>query len=200
MKKYLLCLFFAIKCCTLLGSTSFTDSLNDESFRISFLKVNPSFDEANKAHLLISHNKSQNNFNIRFVVPNYCYRYMTTINDYFVIKTAKGDYKFNNMVNAVPLNSDKIFHVMVIGQYIFETTLTTDNFKEIFSQDIKKIEFNFMPNDSIRVGVEKLAKAKKLDELEKHMISLAKRRIEVTIKEPNQQEADRIKVLIKNRF
>lgn len=200
MKKYLLFLFFGLKCCTLLGNTSLTDSLNDESFRISFLKVNPSFDEANKAHLLISHNKSQNNFNIRFVVPNYCYRYMTTINDYFVIKTVKGDYKFNNIVNAVPVNSDKIFHVMVIGQYIFETTLTIDDFKEIFSQDIKKIEFYFMPNDSIRVGVEKLVKAKKLDELEKHMILLAKRRIEVTIKEPNQQEADRIKVFIKNRF
>lgn len=114
------------------GKVSKTDTGLYKQFTISFHKVTPSFEEANKAKLIAKYLDSAQLFNLRFVVPNYCYRYQTTPNDYFTIHTEKQSYRFANTIRALPENNDKLFYVMVIGEYVFETNIKSDALKEIF--------------------------------------------------------------------
>ena len=200
MKAYVLIICAVFLCNLAFGKVSKTDTGLYKQFTIIFHKVTPSFEEANKAKLIIQYIDSNKLFNIKFIVPNYCYRYKTTLNDYFIIQTKKGSYRFDNQVNSLPENNNQIFYVMVIGKYIFETNIKSDALKEILSNSIQKVEFNFMPNASIEEGVKKIRINDKLDELEKHMISLSKRKIKVTIKDPEKNQLDFIKSFVEPAF
>lgn len=200
MKAYVLIICAVFLCNLAFGKVSKTDTGLYKQFTISFHKVTPSFEEANKAKLIAKYLDSAQLFNLRFVVPNYCYRYQTTPNDYFTIHTEKQSYRFANTIRALPENNDKLFYVMVIGKYIFETNIKSDALKEILSNSIQKVEFNFLPNNNIEEGVQKIRKNDKLDELEKHMISLSKRTIKVTIKDPEKNQLDFIKSFVEPAF
>lgn len=132
MKAYVLIICAVFLCNLAFGKVSKTDTGLYKQFTIIFHKVTPSFEEANKAKLIIQYIDSNKLFNIKFIVPNYCYRYKTTLNDYFIIQTKKGSYRFDNQVNSLPENNNQIFYVMVIGKYIFETNIKSDALKEIF--------------------------------------------------------------------
>jgi hypothetical protein len=203
MKQNLILLFLIFSYCVSFSNETKIDTLVNKKREIFFNKVTPSFEEANKAKLIIQHIDSSKLFNIRFVVPNYCYRYKTTLNDYFIIKTKKGSYRFDNQKILLPENNDQIFYVrdvMVIGKYIFEANVKSDLLMEILSDSILKVEFNFMPNANIEEGVKKIRNNDTLDRLEKHMISLSKRTIKVTIKEPEKDKLNLIKSFIETAF
>lgn len=166
------------------------------NFEIIFNTVKPSFEEANKAIMKLNYIDSLKVFNIKFIVPNYCYRYMTTLNDYFIIQTKNKSYRFYNSINSLPDNNHKIFDVMVIGEYVFETKISSDFLKNILDESFRKIEFIFSPNNKIEEGIQKIKKNERLDGLEKHMISLSKRSIKITIKYPDIIQLSNLKKMI----
>lgn len=200
MKQYIILIFLIFSFSVSFSKETKIDTILNKKYEVTFNKVTPSFEEANKAKLIIQYIDSNKLFNIKFIVPNYCYRYKTTLNDYFIIQTKKGSYRFDNQVTSLPENNNQIFDVMVIGKYIFETNIKSDALKEILSNSIQKVEFNFMPNASIEEGVKKIRINDKLDELEKHMISLSKRKIKITIKEPEKDTLNLIKSFIESAF
>lgn len=200
MKQYIILIFLIFSYSVSFSKDTKIDTILNKKLEVNFNKVTPSFEEANKAKLIIQYIDSSKLFNIRFVVPNYCYRHKTTLDDYFIIQTKKGSYRFDNQVNSLPENNNQIFYVMVIGKYIFETNIKSDALKQILSNSIQKVEFNFMPNNNIEEGVQKIRKSDKLDELEKHMISLSKRTIKITIKEPEKNQLDFIKSFVDTFF
>lgn len=121
---------------------------------------------------------------------------MTTLNDYFIIQTKNKSYRFYNSINSLPDNNHKIFDVMVIGEYVFETKISSDFLKNILDESFRKIEFIFSPNNKIEEGIQKIKKNERLDGLEKHMISLSKRSIKITIKYPDIIQLSNLKKMI----
>jgi hypothetical protein len=185
MKQPVFLLIFFLSCHALFGRELSVDTLPGKEIELGFAKTRPIFEDSNKARLIIKPIENTQSCRVQFIVPGYIYRHSTSLNDYFIIRTKKKSYQFTNQVNSPPINNDQIFHVIVSGLYVFETDINRAILKEIVNDQIKKVEFFFMPNSQVKDGVEKINKGQKLDRLDKHIIALAKKKIKVTIKETN---------------
>jgi hypothetical protein len=165
MKYYLPIIFLLFS--SNLKSQKKTSKFYDNTFKekkLLFLKVKPTFQPIDTVFLTLSTTTNGDSILLEYKVPSYWYRYKTTLNDYFILKSKASEYKFFNEIETINQGN----------YYVFTSRIQKNTFLSISNDKIKFLKFYFTPNDEIEKRIREINKDKKINELDRHQIRLAK--------------------------
>lgn len=170
-------------------STNALNSISD-TLRVTFNKVQPSFDNWSTAELKICAETNSDKILLNFDVPNFNERFKTTLNDYCIIETDKKQYKLINQKESVSKKGSL--------NYTFSFVITKTSLTEIVDSDLKKITFYFVPNEQFVKT--QLAENNFMEEsLKRYLGRVAKITLKYKVSKPNEIEYNNLKSwLLKN--
>lgn len=150
-----------------LKSQENTPEISDNKLKhkkILFLKVRPTFQPIDTVFLTLSTTTNSDSILFQYKVPSYWYRYRTTLNDYFILKSKSTEYKFFNEVEAINQGD----------YYLFTARIQKKTLRSFLNQKIKYLRFYFTPSEEIANKIREANKDKKISEFDRHQIRLAK--------------------------
>ena len=136
-----------------------------------FLKVRPTFQPIDTVFLSISTSTKEDSLALRFKVPSYWFRFKTTLNDYFILKSKTNQYKFFNEVETYPQGD----------YYMFTSHIQKNALRNLLKEKISYLRFYFTPNNEIAIKITEINQGKKLSELDRHQIKVSKLSFKVKV-------------------
>ena len=147
---------------------------------LMFNKVKYSDNFSCKAELKVRYLSSSNSVLLHFEVPNYDYRFKTTLNDYAIVKFDKKEQTLQNLI-ASKQNER--------GNYIFVFKLSKENLLLILSNKLKSITFYFEPNEAYILRELAIHKGFGSDKtLMNPYVNLAKQTVKTIVSKPNKKQ------------
>lgn len=147
---------------------------------VMFNRVRYSDNWSSKAELTAKYLQNNGSVLLSFEVPNYDFRFQTTLNDYATVKFDDNDIKLQNMVES---NQNER------GHHIFVFELPREKWTLFLKHQLKSITFYFAPNEEFIA--KKIATYKGFgtdDKSRKQYIELAKKTVKTTISKPEKKQ------------
>jgi hypothetical protein len=141
--------------------------------KLLFLEVSPAFQPIDTVFFTLLNLTNSDSVLLLYKVPSYWYRYKTTLNDYLIIKSRTNEYKIFNEVETVNQGY----------YYLFTSRIQKKAFRNIVNEEIKFLRFYFTPNEEIEKRIREVNKDKKISELDRDQIRLAKKCFKVKVKD-----------------